>query len=423
MGRYTTFTLTSRKELYTMNPCITIDVSKESSHVQGFLDFNIHQSKVKKIDHTLEGFSEIDYIRNQLIEKTQIEPLIIFEYTGVYHKALQAYLESKNYNYSPVPPLVAAKVRKSDLRDAKTDKRDCKTLAKVFYENKLKTFYKGTDLENRLRDINKVYSKYCDHYQMITVNLLESIDTIYPYFKRLFSEFDCYNALSFFKEYPHPDLFKSHKKTTVVNNLITLTSHTKAYCDKFYDKVLSLVNSTVSGCSKDSFQVEELEDLVEQALFYKKRMTSCLKELSILISNSYHSILFEQLKSIPGIGNNLASRFIAEVRNINRFKSLSALIAFVGTDPRIYASGKEDGEHLHITKLGNKRLRTILFQMVRGMIKKRIQMSKVKDFYYKKKTQPGMKPKVVLVACINKLLGIIYQMNKSGELYSYQIQQ
>lgn len=363
-----------------MNPCITIDVSKECSHVQGFLDDKIHLSKAKKIEHTLEGFSMIYSIRNQIIEKTKIEPVIIFEYTGCYHRTLEAYLESKNYKYIPVPPLVAAKMRKTDIRNAKTDKRDCLTLSKVYYENKLKTFYKGSNFENRLKDIHKSYCKCNDHYQMITVNLLESLDIIFPYFKRLFSEFDSYNALAIF-------------------------------------------NSTVPGCSKDSFEVDELLSLVEQTLFYKRKMDSYMNELITSIQSSEKSTLQNLLKSIPGIGDNLATRFIVEIKNLDRFKSLKALVAFAGTDSKVSESGKQDGDHLHITKLGNKRLRTILFQMVRGMIKKRIQMSKIKNFYYKKKTQPGIKPKVVLVACINKLLRIIYQMNKSGELYSYQIQQ
>ena len=54
--------------------------------------------------------------------------------------------------------------------------------------------------------------------------------------------------------------------------------------------------------------------------------------------------------------------------------------------------------------------------MVRSMIRKRIPANPIKDFY-KKKTQLGLPPKVVLVACINKLLGIIYQLNKTGEVF------
>ncbi len=34
-----------------MNPCITIDVSKESSHIQGFLDFEKQLSKPKNYSY------------------------------------------------------------------------------------------------------------------------------------------------------------------------------------------------------------------------------------------------------------------------------------------------------------------------------------------------------------------------------------
>ena len=47
-----------------MNPCITIDVSKESSHVQGFWDINQQVSKPKEIEHTKVGFSYINEIFN-----------------------------------------------------------------------------------------------------------------------------------------------------------------------------------------------------------------------------------------------------------------------------------------------------------------------------------------------------------------------
>ena len=57
--------------------------------------------------------------------------------------------------------------------------------------------------------------------------------------------------------------------------------------------------------------------------------------------------------------------------------------------------------------------------MVRSMIRKRIPDNHIKDFY-KKKTQQGLKPKVALVACVNKLLGIIYQLNKTKTRFIYK---
>ena len=162
-----------------------------------------------------------------------------------------------------------------------------------------------------------------------------------------------------------------------------------------------------------------LKDLVEQALFYKQRLDETIRTICQIISASDKKDLLESIVSIPGVGHNTAARFVAEIMNIDRFNSHKALIAFTGTDPYIEQSGDVDGKHLSITKLGNKRLRTILFQMVRSMVRKRIPDNHIKDFY-KKKTQQGLKPKVALIACVNKLLGIIYQLNKTKTRFIYK---
>ena len=400
-----------------MNPCITIDVSKETSHVQGFLDNNVPLSKPRKILHTKEGFSNILTIYNQMIYRTGIKPTVFFEYTGVYHKTLMAYLKANNLSFIPIPPLVAAKVRKSDLRNKKTDARDCKTLSFVYYEDKVKKYYEPTKDEKRLKDLQRYYMITEKQYQEITVHLYEMIDTIYPFYKSIMSEFDCFTSLKFLQKYPHPDYVTSHREKTLIKDFMEITGHGEKYVTKVIHKLLNVINDTIPGCCNDDFEVEMLKDYATQALFYKTRLNKTLEEINRIINqDSSKKSLVENIDSIPGVARNTAARFIAEVSNVDRFKSPKALIAFAGTDPNISQSGIIDGKHLSITKCGNKRLRTILFIMVRSMIRKRVPANPIKDFY-KKKTQLGLPPKVVLVACINKLLGIIYQLNKTGEVF------
>ena len=103
---------------------------------------------------------------------------------------------------------------------------------------------------------------------------------------------------------------------------------------------------------------------------------------------------FSIIKSIPGIGDNLAARIIAELGDMTRFKKKNELVAFAGLDPRISESGKNDGDHMHITKKGNKRLRCLLYLAVTCS-------------------------KAAKTACASKLVRIIYSMCKTGELYQY----
>ena len=151
------------------------------------------------------------------------------------------YLQEQRLRVIPIPPLVAAKVRKSDLRSKKTDKRDCKSISYVYYENKLKINYEPTPEEKYLRELQKHYCQLEEIYQVVTVHLHELLDSIYPYYKRIFSEVDCYNSLYFLKEYPHPKFVTSHRVQTVANKYQYLSKHSPNYCLKFADKLFAYI--------------------------------------------------------------------------------------------------------------------------------------------------------------------------------------
>ena len=122
---------------------------------------------------------------------------------------------------------------------------------------------------------------------------------------------------------------------------------------------------------------------------------------------------YELLLLIPGISNNLASRIIAELGDINRFSRIKQLTAYAGLDPNIYQSGENDGLHLKITKKGNKNLRCLLYLAIQNTLK---QENKISEFY-NKKIAAGMNPKAAKIACMNKLVRIIYSMCKNGSLF------
>ena len=71
-----------------------------------------------------------------------------------------------------------------------------------------------------------------------------------------------------------------------------------------------------------------------------------LKENGICTRSESKKILRDSIDSIPGVGMNTAARFIAEVSNVDRFKSAKALVAFAGTDPNIDQSGQKEAVKL-----------------------------------------------------------------------------
>ena len=124
---------------------------------------------------------------------------------------------------------------------------------------------------------------------------------------------------------------------------------------------------------------------------------------------------YESIRSIPGIGDNLASRILAELGDASRFTNSSQVVAYAGIDPNIYQSGEISGEHLRISKKGNKKLRCLLYLAVTCMIK----VGKADSIlrFYQKKKQQGLAPKAAKVATMNKLLRIIYSLIKNKATY------
>ena len=399
------------------NPCIAIDVSKGKSHIQGFLNDGIKVSNAKPIPHTKDGFTKLRNLYDYILMKTHVQPLVIFEYTGVYHKSLEKYLNDNNIKYHIIPPLKAAKIRKTELHDAKNDKKDCATLSQVYYMNKLGRFYKPSKEELQLRELHKKYCMDEHHYQKVEVNFYELLDTLYPNYHSIVSEVDSYYSLYFLKEYPHPTLILKHRKSTIIRKYMDITSHSEDYATKFVDKLFEYLDTVIPSFDVDSLAVESFDDLITQLIFYKTRLDITIEKIYLLTHNKP---LFIQVLSIPGIGKTLACRFVAEVGDISRFSKHSQLVSYTGLDPTVYQSGNYAGLHLSISKRGNKRLRRVLFLMARSMIRNLCGDNQVSRYFKNKTAQPNCNKKVVLVACANKLIKIIFQMYKKNEQYSTQ---
>lgn len=403
-------------------PCITIDVSKGTSHIQGFIDSPDNPiCKPFKIDHTLKGFNYINVVFERLVKETNQKPLIIFEYTGVYHRTLVSYLEREHYEYHPVSPLKSSKTRNKEIRNAKTDKRDCKNLAMMFYDDDLGIFLKQDKVYLDLKDLNREYNTNKIHLQKLEVTLNELIDTIYPGLRVIFSDYLSKLSLMFLKTFYHPELIINKSNNEIIDFFKNSgIYHTDNYWNNKVKEIKTYVSSIISGCSKDSYTTQFLIHTVNQLTELLKIQDEVKQKITELAESTPYITILE---SFPGIGTESASRLIAELGDISRFKSANSINAFVGIDPLILQSGKMSGEHLKISKKGHKIARSILFLIVRSMIRRKVPDNVIKTFYYKKKAQPNVPPKVALFASMNKLIRLIYSLCKSGEIYTNSITQ
>ena len=399
-------------------PIVSIDVSKGKSDYQAFKNLNVKYTGSRSIKHTKEGFDEIVNLVREMEKKLETEVCVVYEATGVYHRVLKKVLEDNNIKQFIINPLLSAKTRKNDsLRCPKTDKLDPKSIAKTYYSHSLHNSHKQETIYHELRELSRYYEDILVHIRKDKVAFRAQLDIVFPGYDTLFDDLYGPVALAVIEKYPHPEMLQKKKINTVSKVIQSKTCHRQAVSDTMADKAIEYSKTIYSGCDKDDIEVLILQRFIKKL---KEDMAEAERTIGEMIKLAQELPNFSIIKSIPGIGDNLAARIIAELGDMTRFKKKNELVAFAGLDPRISESGQNDGDHMHITKKGNKRLRCLLYLAVTCSIRLKRDDNSIKDFYIKKKQQSNpICSKAAKTACASKLVRIIYSMCKTGELYQY----
>lgn len=392
--------------------CISLDVSKGSSFYQGFKGLDEPITKPKKIEHNLEGFKELLNLKEKIKKQYNKDCVVIFESTGIYHKPLQTYLDEHDFKYTIISPLLSAKVRKSDIRGTKTDAKDCASIAKVFYLKELRIYTKIDEIYADLKEKSRYYDFLVDEMKRWKIEFRRLLDIIYPGFDRVYDDLYGDFIQTFLLEYSHPEMIRKRRLDTIAKFLEKHTCHKEAYCIRQAQIIKEYAENCASGCSSKSYLVNQFDTVIHNLNAQIKHLQIVLEEIIELAKTLPN---YDSIANIPGIGENLAARILAEIGDISRFNNVSQLVAFSGVDPQIYQSGQVSGLHLRISKKGNKKLRCLLYLAVTCMIKTSRDTSIV-DFYKKKKAD-GLASKSALVASMNKLIRIIYSLCKNGCLF------
>ena len=116
---------------------------------------------------------------------------------------------------------------------------------------------------------------------------------------------------------------------------------------------------------------------------------------------------FSVIREMPGIGDTLAVRLIAEIGNVRRFHSKRAVTAYAGIDTPPFESGSFVATNRHITKRGNKYLRKTGFEIMQSKLKHKPINDDIYIYILKKRSE-GKSWKEANIAGLNKFLRIYY---------------
>jgi len=144
----------------------------------------------------------------------------------------------------------------------------------------------------------------------------------------------------------------------------------------------------------------------------QKEMKMLEDKLMILVKEVHQDVL-TRLKSIPGIGNKTALMLVVLTDGFERFNSGSELCSYAGLTPVTRQSGSSVNGRPRISKIGNQKLRNLLFMCSFNACK----YNKACRDIYERIVAKGKSKKLALIAVCNKLLKQAFAIAKSGLIY------
>ncbi|NHN34757.1 IS110 family transposase [Paenibacillus agricola] len=390
-----------------MNPVIGLDISKEESHGQAFLDRGKPYRGTFHFEHTREGLEILLQVIRDVEHASGHRPTLILEATGHYQSPVVQFLEEHHYVFIVINPLISNRLRKSNLRKVKTDAADAYLLGELHYREEFEPFKKrGVQLLN-LRYLTRQYEAFSKMCVQTKLQFQAVLDQVFPAYKGVFGAMYSSVSLRFLNEFPTSHSVLQTDTSTLKSKISTLLSSKRSRSE---DWINERVQRLLDAAKANPFQqtmysshLINLKILITLILQYQEHLAELEQNIDALAKEIEE---YDLIQSIPGIGPKIAATILSEIGEVDRFDHPKKLVAFAGIDPSVFASGKFTATRNRITKRGSRQLRYALVMAVQcGLIRSR--NTRIKDFYDRKRAE-GKPHKVALIACANKLVHWLY---------------
>jgi len=396
---------------------VGIDVAKAKSMVSILSDDGEVIKAPFEIANTESGLSLLCEIIKEIPDKVYC----VVESTSVYHFPVVSYLQENDIFVSVINPLIIKKYVSMDIRKVKTDKADSLKLASYVLDNykHLVDYSVEDEIYSELRILSRQYLHYVKVLANAKVNLTDMLDRTLPGIKPLLKSHirtTGKNKLcDFVERFWHCDVITSMSENKFVSEYIKWAkkkgyhpNETKA--KSLHANALECIPTLPSKSPSTKMLVLEAAKAVSNA---ETTLATILAQMTEFAKSLPE---FSVVRAMSGVGDVLAPRIIAEIGDVRRFHSASALIAYAGIDTPPYESGDFRASNRKITKRGSASLRKTGYEIIQALKIVQPQNDNAVYQYLIKKESEGKALKVAKIAALNKFLRIYYSRVK--EVYS-----
>lgn len=388
---------------------VGIDVSKGKSMICILKPYGEVVVSPFEVEHNETDLSSLVKLLHSLTGEVRV----VMEATGQYHLPILEKLKNNNIFVAVTNPLTMKKYASVSLRKGKTDKLDSVRIANYGIDNwfHLAKYKADEEKYEELKILGRQYS----HYIKVQVNNKQALDVILdrtlPGLKTLLLHGP--NGTLKDKLADFTEKYWHYDKITKMNENKFVDSYSKwakkkgyrqsnAKAKAIYAMAKNAIPTLDSNTPSTKMLVLESVRIMKETSKTLSVILTRMKELAKTLKE------YEILITMPGLGETLATRFLAEVGDVRRFYSGKALIAYAGIDSPPFESGNYVGQKRNISKRGSSLLRKTGYEIMKSIkVVKPTEDAAIYKFMLKKENE-GKPKKVAKIAGLNKFLRIYY---------------
>jgi transposase len=377
-----------------MTVYVGIDIAKEL-HFAAIMDHDGVLSNPFAFENNAQGFQTL---LSACSSYDKEELLFGFESTAHYQDNLAFFLGNLGLKFILINPLQVSALRKSSIRNTKTDRADAHLICMAMYHFHHHATSRDSDSTIELNQLCKTRHALMSKRTRAKIQLVSHMDRIFPELARFFKgNLHIITAYKLIETHPLPSQIKK-TRIDVLTKLLCDASHGKYSRDKAQElKSLACVSV---GIPSEIFAFQA-QLLVHQIEFYSRQIQAVEDKIT-----SFESLHESLICTIPGINTIFAAYILSSIPNITHFDNSCKLVAYAGLDPIVRQSGKFTASSTRMSKRGNALLRYALIWTSWNVVRN----NKTFRAYYDRKRVEGKSHYNALGHCATKLLRCIYHM-------------
>jgi len=289
---------------------------------------------------------------------------------------------------------------KATLNRVITDKKSARVIAEYLINYKDKIVFKKTDKFSSLRRqwkyVRILTKQRTQLYNQLEANLYNANPELLRYTKYGYPNW----LLRVIISYPTAKHLARAKLSALSS--IPYIKETRAK---------SLINKAKSSVASatDNITGNLIISLVKQII----HVTRLINKQAEIIADNCKLPEIEILKSFPGIGDYSAIGLLLLIVSVDNFSSTKKIASFFGLHP-VWKESGDGTSGWRLSKQGSKEARNILYNVAFTAIRDNPLIKEI----YARHLKKGMKKKKAIVACMHKILRIVYGMLKNNEHFN-----